>query len=426
MANKKKLAPYDYDLFIESEEILKTYKSPENYYMLPKKYKDVYEDTKLYVERNKRQHEINKNKKIPDLNDYINRTPDPLQYLDIENEQDFDSQNVSPYDFDKDEVKRKNKIGKKNITFENGNKNVSDKTIPEVRFPKYGTTNSRIEMPEGLAPDTEMMKAEKYNKEHPELSNWLGTAERFTGGLLKAFADSKPFGDVAESLGKGDIYDKAGEYAQRGFELSEAHLGQEGDKKKLRGRWKEGDYKGAINQAWREAMQSTPLTATAMVAAFTGHPVVGFNLMTAQGYGQKKLALENAKDLDMKEGMQQLNAFGTGLNEATWELIGAYGEKWLNKLLLSKPLEVVRKEIAKRLITRLAKYGLAYAGGSFGEGVEEFFSQIGENIIDYKTGKVETLSLFDGAIDAFISGTAAGALMEAPASIGGSVLSEMD
>lgn len=237
-----------------------------------------------------------------------------------------------------------------------------------------------------------------------KLEGWLGKTNPILGAgrkLMEWNYERKHPGERYRSWLERQA-DDAYQYAQVLRGRSDRYAGK--DYAQL---WDEGDYGGMVGEVFLTASESLPQSAVAMMGGGAGLALTGATAGT-QRYDE----LDKMPEFkDMPEGMKVINAFATGCFEALFEKLGdeIVGES-LKRIYKLKGVQQAEKQVRDEVTAWMSKMSKKY--GVFwmpvAEGVEEFATQVADNVTDYCTGATDEWKPLDGALDSFVYGAAGG------------------
>ena len=183
--------------------------------------------------------------------------------------------------------------------------------------------------------------------------------------------------------------------------------------------WKEGDRTGAIGEIFLEASKSIPISLFAMLGGAPGMAAIG---LTTAGNKFEQLdqpekpdegASQEAWDdylrkANMGEFAKLTNAILSGTAEAGAEYLGSIPLlKYIGKIGKKGVTEGVRKGFTETASKFFQKYGLLTE--PLVEGMEEFFTTVAENTVDWATGARPDLDPLEDTFKSFVYGVGGGA-----------------
>ena len=137
----------------------------------------------------------------------------------------------------------------------------------------------------------------------------------------------------------------------------------------------------------------------------------------ASVFGAGKLDELDKNAPDMPEGVKVLSAYANGALEGIFETYlgsGAVGNS-LKKIIAKEGKETGEKIVAQGLREGISNILSKYpALAPFGEGFEEWGTQVSQNYVDKISGYKPDINVFDGALDAMLIGVASGGAHSVP------------
>lgn len=173
--------------------------------------------------------------------------------------------------------------------------------------------------------------------------------------------------------------------------------------------WKEGRYTDAVAHVFNKSAESIPITVASMGGMALGVPSLSALALFAPSAGN---AYDEVRDrTDMTEFQKQLNANTIGVLEAATEY---FGDKvivgWLGDIFKKGGERLLKTKVAgplRKIINDALKSNSLLIPPAI-EGIEEVVNSVGQNMVDYFTGKTKVYKPFEGTFDSFVHGFAGG------------------
>lgn len=212
------------------------------------------------------------------------------------------------------------------------------------------------------------------------------------------------------------------------------------DEKGMIGLVKEKKIGKALDLGIRQTLQSAPTSLSAMALFFASGgasalatpltklaasvPVAASVYLTSKESELESLKNEHPElSEETRNTVASMHSAIEALSESAGTLLGFTGvNKIINRYPRKAAEKILANEALNKFYSKFGKYGAAYLFGTFEEGLEGSFSQLGSNVYDIKTGLKKEGNVLDGVPEAFVSESFAATLMQSPVYVVNAVL----